>query len=67
VSVADRLPDPLGAELLDTARASFTQGLRLTSVTSATIVLGMAILALVLLRHVSADPEPENRADTAAH
>jgi DHA2 family multidrug resistance protein-like MFS transporter len=67
VSVADQLPDPLDAQLLDTAREAFTQGLRLTSVTSAAIVLGMAILALVLLRHVSADSEPENRTDTAAH
>jgi DHA2 family multidrug resistance protein-like MFS transporter len=63
--MADQLPDPLGAELLDTAREAFTQGLRLTSVTSAIIVLGMAILALVLLRRVSADSEPEDRADTA--
>lgn len=66
VSVADQLPDPLDAELLDTAREAFTQGLRLTSVTSAAIMLCMGILVLVLLRRASADSEPENRAGHGA-
>jgi MFS transporter, DHA2 family, multidrug resistance protein len=52
VAAADGLPNQLGAGLLDAAREAFTQGLQLTAITSAAIVLGMAILAAVLLRHV---------------
>ena len=52
VAAADELPVPLGAELLDSAREAFTQALQLTAITSAAVVLGMAILAAVLLRHV---------------
>jgi DHA2 family multidrug resistance protein-like MFS transporter len=64
VAVADGLPDRLGAALLDAAREAFTQGLHVTAVTSAAIVLGMAILAVVLLRHVRTGSEPEDQADT---
>ena len=59
VGAADRLPDRVGAELLEAAREAFTQGLQLTAITSATIVIGMAILAAVLLRNVSPGSEPE--------
>jgi len=59
VAAADQLPDRVGAELLEAAREAFTQGLQLSAITSATIVLGMAILAAVLLRNVSPGSEPE--------
>ena len=65
VSVADRLPDPLAAELLDASRDAFTQGLQLTAITSAAIVVGMAVLALLLLRHVVLSSDAEGPADTA--
>jgi MFS transporter, DHA2 family, multidrug resistance protein len=58
VVVAELLPGPLGAGLLGAAREAFTQGLQLTAVTSAAIVVGMAILAVILLRNVSAGAEP---------
>jgi DHA2 family multidrug resistance protein-like MFS transporter len=64
VGVADQLPGPLGAELLDAAREAFTQGLQLTAIASAAIVLGMAILTVVLLRHVRTGSEPDDQADT---
>jgi len=64
VAAADQLPDRVGAELLEAAREAFTQGLQLTAITSATIVLGMAILAAVVLRNVSPGSEPEDQADT---
>jgi DHA2 family multidrug resistance protein-like MFS transporter len=64
VVAAEQLPGPLGAGLLDAAREAFTQGLQLTAVTSAAIVLGMAILAVILLRNVSAGAEREPRPDT---
>jgi MFS transporter, DHA2 family, multidrug resistance protein len=61
VGAADELPDQLGAELLDAAREAFTQGLQLAAVMSAAIVLGMAILAVVLLRHARTGSEPEGQ------
>jgi MFS transporter, DHA2 family, multidrug resistance protein len=57
VAAAGELPDRLGAALLDAAREAFTQGLQVTAVISAAIVLGMAILALALLRHVRTGSE----------
>ena len=42
----------LGAALLDTARKAFTHGLQVTAITSALVVLGMAVLVMVSLRHV---------------
>jgi DHA2 family multidrug resistance protein-like MFS transporter len=65
VSVADRLPDPLTAGLLDAARGAFTQGLQLTAITSAAIVVGMAVLALLLLRHAGLNSDAEDPAGTA--
>jgi DHA2 family multidrug resistance protein-like MFS transporter len=62
VSAADQLPDRVGAGLLDTAREAFTQGLQVTAITSAAIVLGMAILAAVLLRNVRTGSESEGLA-----
>ena len=61
VAAAEELPDQLGARLLDTAREAFTEGLQLAAITSAIIVLGMAILAMVLLRHVRTGSEPKKR------
>jgi MFS transporter, DHA2 family, multidrug resistance protein len=58
--VAEELPNQVGAELLDAARESFTQGLRLTAVIGVVIVTSLAILAAVLLRRVSAGSEPES-------
>jgi MFS transporter, DHA2 family, multidrug resistance protein len=64
VAAAEELPDQLGAELLDAAREAFTQALQLTAITSAVIVVGVAILAAVVLRDVrkgsgsEGQPEP---------
>jgi hypothetical protein len=51
VAIAGRLPDPLGAELLGTARIAFTQALELNALVSAGIVIVMAVVAAALLRH----------------
>jgi DHA2 family multidrug resistance protein-like MFS transporter len=61
VSVADQLPGTLAAELLDTAREAFTQGLQVSAITSVAIVLGMAFLTAILLRHVRPLSEPEGQ------
>jgi len=63
VAAAGQLPDRVGAELLETAREAFTHGLHLTAITSAALALGMAILAVALLRHVPTGSELEDQAD----
>ena len=66
VAAADRLPDQLGARQLDTAREAFTQGLQLSAITSAALVMGMAILVLILLRHIRASGETAETAEADA-
>ena len=63
VAAADQLPGPLAADLLDAARQAFTQGLQLSAITSAAIVLGMTILTAVLLRRVSASSEVQGQSE----
>jgi DHA2 family multidrug resistance protein-like MFS transporter len=58
VAVAGQWPG-FGTALLDTARRAFTSGLQVTAIASALIVIGMAILVVVLLRHVRSASEPE--------
>src|SRR6266446_6946925 len=64
VAAAGQFPGP-GAALLDTARKAFAEGLQVTAMTSAVVVLGMAILVLVLLRHVRSGSELAAQADRA--
>ncbi len=64
VAAAGQFPGP-GAALLDTARKAFAEGLQVTAMTSAVVVLGMAILVLVLLRHVRSGSELAAQPDRA--
>ena len=66
VAAADELPDQPGTQVLDAARESFTQGLQLSSIMSVALVLGMAILVLVLLRHIRAGGETAETAEADA-
>jgi DHA2 family multidrug resistance protein-like MFS transporter len=61
VAAADELPDRLGAGLLVAAREAFTHGLQVTAITSAALTLGMAILAVALLRHARTGSEREGQ------
>jgi DHA2 family multidrug resistance protein-like MFS transporter len=61
VAIAAGLPDPLGGELLDTARTAFTQALELNALISAAIAIAMAIVAAALLRHPATGSAPEIR------
>ena len=61
LAVAGQLSQQVGAALLDTARDAFTRGLRVTAMTSAVIAIGMAVLVMVLLRHIRPPSEPERR------
>jgi MFS transporter, DHA2 family, multidrug resistance protein len=56
VAAADQLPGR-GAALLEMARRAFTEGLQVTAITSAVVVIGIAILVMVLLRDVRPAPE----------
>jgi MFS transporter, DHA2 family, multidrug resistance protein len=61
VAAGEKLPDPLGSELLDAARDAFTQGLQVAALTSAVIAAATAVLAAVLLRRVVADSHGEEQ------
>jgi MFS transporter, DHA2 family, multidrug resistance protein len=61
LAAAGQLPEQLGASLLETTREAFTQGLRLSFAISAAIAIGIAVLVATLLRHVGAEPEPQEQ------
>lgn len=60
---ADKLGGQLGAEVLNAARMAFTTGMHMAVTVGAVILVGIAILAMVRLRDVSAPPasEPEQK------
>lgn len=58
---ATQLPEQIDGMLLGAAREAFTQGLRITAITSAVIVLGIAILVTVLLRQQRSSSESEGQ------
>ncbi|MFJ6617201.1 MFS transporter [Kitasatospora sp. NPDC091335] len=62
VTVAAHLPGRLGTDLLETARAAFTDGLHVAAAVGLVFALGAAVLAYRLMRHLPAAapaPEPE--------
>jgi DHA2 family multidrug resistance protein-like MFS transporter len=69
VAASARLPQPLGAELLEAGREAFTQGLQLAGAISAAVAIAAAVLAATLLRRVGVGsqsaPQPEPRRDRA--
>jgi len=52
VAAAEQLPGPLGAQLIAAARDAFAHSFKLVTALSAVIAIGVAILALALLRNV---------------
>ena len=52
VAVAEQLPEPVRADLLEVSRNAFTQGFELTAAISAAVSLATAVIALVLLRRL---------------
>ena len=58
VSVAGQLPAALGAGLMDAARSAFAQAFEVTALIGAAISIGVAILAVGLLRRVRAVGSP---------
>lgn len=67
VTVAGHLPGRIGTDLLETARAAFTDGLHVAAVVGLVFALGAALLAYRLMRHLpAAAPAPEAEAEAAA-
>ena len=67
VAVAMTLPDKLGADLLDKAREAFVQAFQMTAGICAVVALAAAILAGLLLRTVTPQPDTEDQpADAGA-
>jgi DHA2 family multidrug resistance protein-like MFS transporter len=63
IAVAGRLPEPLGTELLDSARTAFTQSFETIAGISAAVIAATALVAIALLRHTpSTGPETAARA-----
>jgi len=58
VAVAAHLPDALAAELLGTARAAYAGAFAVVAYLGAAISVGVAVLALVLLRRVRPAAHP---------
>jgi DHA2 family multidrug resistance protein-like MFS transporter len=52
VGVADRLPGPLGVELVEAARRAFVQGMRVSTAIAATGAVAVAALAVAMLRNI---------------
>ncbi len=57
---AERLPEHIGAAVLDAGRAAFTQGLRLTAVIGCVIMAGASVLVLAVLRRTHVSPPHEH-------
>ena len=54
VSVASDLPDVMGAEVLDSAREAFAHAFGMSAAISAVIAIGVALLAVAMLRRAQA-------------
>jgi DHA2 family multidrug resistance protein-like MFS transporter len=52
VAVAEQLPERLGTVVLEMSREAFVHGMQLTATITAVIALGLAILAVAVLRNV---------------
>lgn len=64
VAAATDLPDPLASALLDAAHEAFVQGLQLTAIIAAVVMVAMAVATAFRLRHQglgakTADAEPD--------
>jgi DHA2 family multidrug resistance protein-like MFS transporter len=61
LAVAGQLPGQIGAALLEAAHQAFVQGLRLTALIGAVVMVGLAILTATMLWNVQTHSEPESQ------
>ena len=64
VAVAEQLPERLGTVVLEMSREAFVHGMQLTATITAVIALGLAILAVAVLRNVR--PGASDKAESEA-
>ena len=65
VAISGQLPAQLGAAVLDTARAAFVHGMQLTSGIAAVMAVGLALLAVAMLRTHGGPPTEAESAPNA--
>jgi MFS transporter, DHA2 family, multidrug resistance protein len=65
VSAAEQAPGPVGGQLLDTARAAFTDGLHLISVIGIGVLVATAVLITVTLRGIRPSAGPDQGTEGA--
>ena len=66
VAVAQGLPGELGTAVIGVARDAFVQGMQVASTISAVLAVGVAILAVVMLRNVGSGEDREAAAEADA-
>ena len=68
VGVAERLPGRVGDALVNAAQDAFVQGMRVSTAIATFVAIGVAILAVTMLRHVrsGADREADAELEAAA-
>jgi DHA2 family multidrug resistance protein-like MFS transporter len=66
VAVAQQLPGELSHAVIGVARDAFVQGMQVASTISAVLAVGVAILAVVMLRNVGSGQDREAAADADA-
>jgi MFS transporter, DHA2 family, multidrug resistance protein len=62
VGVAQELPGQVGGSLIEVAREAFVQGMQVAAVISVVVAIGVAALALVVLRNVPTTPSDDGPA-----
>jgi DHA2 family multidrug resistance protein-like MFS transporter len=63
VGVAGQLPGQLGTIVLEVAREAFVQGMQVAAGISAVMAIAVAVIALVVLRNMTAGAEPDAGGD----
>ncbi len=67
VAIAHQLPDGPRGAVLDVARAAFVHGMQVTSAIAAAVAVALAVLAIVMLRHVRPGAAHADEGAVAAH
>jgi MFS transporter, DHA2 family, multidrug resistance protein len=65
VGVAERLPGRLGDGLVNAAQDAFVQGMRVSTALATVVAIGVAIVAVTMLRHVRSGVDREADAELA--
>jgi MFS transporter, DHA2 family, multidrug resistance protein len=65
VAVAGQLPSHVGAVVVETAREAFVHGMQLTSGIATIVAIGLAVLAVIMLRNEASGEDGQARADSA--